>query len=225
MNVSRRRYMGDKGGKDYIQNGLVFHLDGINKGENATAWTDLIGGVKFAYNSYSVVQNDHIYMNGNGYIKSNKIVEYPWDISTIEVCFERELNNSPSVLFFSNRPDTICVVLNADNTTITPYNGRTNHPYFKDIQYPNKSTISVNQSPLIVTNGFQPSYALSTDYYSSLSLNNATIGGRATDGGYSMKPFKGKIYSIRIYNRLLSSNEMIHNQRVDNQRFNLGLNI
>ena len=32
-----------------------------------------------------------------------------------------------------------------------------------------------------------------------------------------------KIYAIRIYNRLLTLDEMKHNQMVDNKRFNLGL--
>ena len=37
--------------------------------------------------------------------------------------------------------------------------------------------------------------------------------------------FKGKIYSIRIYNRQLSAAEMVYNQKIDNKRFNLGLEI
>lgn len=32
---------------------------------------------------------------------------------------------------------------------------------------------------------------------------------------------KGKVYSIRIYNRQLAKDEMIHNQNIDIQRFNL----
>lgn len=45
----------------YIQDGLVFHLDGIERGESG--WTDLIGGKKFTlYNC--TLNDDNVEFNG-----------------------------------------------------------------------------------------------------------------------------------------------------------------
>jgi hypothetical protein len=45
--------------------------------------------------------------------------------------------------------------------------------------------------------------------------------GKRSAGNY----FKGIIHSIRIHNRILSEEEILYNQRIDNKRFNLGLDI
>ena len=64
-----------------------------------------------------------------------------------------------------------------------------------------------------------------TDYWDP---NNGTMRYRigSSHAGTSAKnPFNGHIYSIRFYNRKLTQAEQLHNQYVDNLRFNLGLNI
>lgn len=38
-------------------------------------------------------------------------------------------------------------------------------------------------------------------------------------------PFNGQIYAIRYYSRILSDDETRYNQRIDNVRFNLGLDL
>ena len=49
--------------------------------------------------------------------------------------------------------------------------------------------------------------------------------GSAAGGGASKHPFNGHIYSIRFYNRKLTQAEQLHNQQVDNLRFNLELTL
>ena len=55
------------------------------------------------------------------------------------------------------------------------------------------------------------------------AVSSTTIGGRA--GSASHYYANAKIYSIRIYSKKLTEAEMLNNQKVDNARFNLGLNI
>lgn len=50
MSELRRRMMMQQGGEplpEYIQDGLVFWLDGIDKGNITGKWIDLIGGIEF----------------------------------------------------------------------------------------------------------------------------------------------------------------------------------
>lgn len=49
------------------------------------------------------------------------------------------------------------------------------------------------------------------------------IGGRASGG--SAYPYVGTVHSIRLYNRKLTEEEMLFNHQVDNERFNLGLEL
>ena len=37
--------------------------------------------------------------------------------------------------------------------------------------------------------------------------------------------FGGKLFSVRVYSRILTQSEMLFNQSVDNTRFNLGLTL
>ena len=56
----------------------------------------------------------------------------------------------------------------------------------------------------------------------------ATVGGRQW-GNWESKiiynPFIGTIFAIRVYSRQLSDREILINQKIDNARFGLGLNI
>lgn len=80
------------GADAYVQDGLVFQLDGIEKGDSPTAWTDLKGGLAFTYNNCTL-NSDNVEFNGK-----NSYAQYPEIItafknyadSTIEYCFYSE---------------------------------------------------------------------------------------------------------------------------------------
>ena len=44
----------------YIKKGKVFHLDGINKGDDTAAWTDLVMGLSFPYVNGVVAEENHV---------------------------------------------------------------------------------------------------------------------------------------------------------------------
>jgi hypothetical protein len=75
---------------------------------------------------------------------------------------------------------------------------------------------------LCIENGIQKSLS-SSDYW-TISGDTSTMRlGQAFSGGATQFPLNGDIYAIRIYNRRLTSEEMLNNQILDNQRFGLGL--
>lgn len=56
--------------------------------------------------------------------------------------------------------------------------------------------------------------------YAPNSSGYISIGARQYGNHF---PFRGILHSIRIYNRFLTPEEILNNQRIDNQRFNLGI--
>lgn len=224
MSEFRRRLMmvGTEGSNPYdeygyIKKGKIFHLDGIDKGETANAWTDLVGGLVFnnvgsvsatsTENAWYFPGNNDVNMMYGGHLSANN--NY-----TIEACFNNE--NSSACLFISNT-----------NTANFPL-------FYFDTRYKllflqlNKTydiIPSVNQAHCVsvnldigVHNGVQAAESSSTYWASD---GNSYVGRRSRTNAF----YKGYIYSIRIYDRRLTESEIINNQRVDNERFNLGLNI
>lgn len=62
----------------------------------------------------------------------------------------------------------------------------------------------------------------------SIAINNNYLTGNYEGyyvGGANNRTFNGNICAIRIYNRRLTDDEILYNQRVDNLRFNLGLDL
>jgi hypothetical protein len=89
----------------------------------------------------------------------------------------------------------------------------------------NPITLSINGDRGII-NGILTGYIheTETDYWNADTYNRYRIGS-AINGGAAKAPFDGHIYSIRFYNRKLTQAEQLHNQQIDNIRFNLGLTI
>lgn len=49
--------------------------------------------------------------------------------------------------------------------------------------------------------------------------SSSRIGGRVD--GSNIVTFKGDIHAIRVYNRLLTEDEILHNQNIDIQKYNI----
>lgn len=87
MMINRRRYMGGGGAPvptDYIQDGLVFQLDGIDKGATDGTWVDLIGGNVFTNNG-AISFDTYFYFSNKGHMNGTSMEcsnQY-----TVEACF------------------------------------------------------------------------------------------------------------------------------------------
>lgn len=199
----------------YIQDGLVFHLDGIERGESG--WTDLIGGKKFTlYNC--TLNDDNVEFNGtSSYGKASGT-----------------LNEDSS--------GTIEAVFTTDNFVTTTdsfdldvfYSGYSSGPNLQLVKYSGKEAISTtlsNQYKNSIDKVKMVSASLTYPYPGiingayTLKYNIKSLSRSSTSymylGHYSNKYLQGKIYSIRCYNRPLTEEERIHNQLLDIQRFKL----
>lgn len=230
MSERRRLLIGQGGGggslSDYVQDGLVVLLDGIKKGGTPDAWTNLIDD---ASNGYIFLNSGAVSIdNGWEFDGSNQLtcktynVNYGIRSSTIE--FVADVKNAPG-------ERAVVLTGAAIPTWLVPTIGEGSAPaagfyrtddlligvYGPNIQgYKNttrKGTWSCNN---IV--GMENGVAMSRGI-------NDGFGGDATYTfriGYGVV---GTVHSIRIYSRQLSAEEVLQNQKVDNIRFNLGLNI
>lgn len=195
----------------YVQDGLVFQLDGIDKGNVEGAWVDRKAGRQFTLNN-CIVNSDNIEFNGTD---SEAIYNQLLDIgttTTLEVVFIKE-KTSATIISSGDKVQLIAL------HTIDGYNYR----FFSGNQvtgqpFPDPTAIHTLSIPTsgrpILDQIAQPKTYRDFDSESESDTTHTYVG-----GGPSY--LKGKIYSIRIYNRNLTQAEMLKNQMIDIERFNI----
>ena len=214
--IDRRRVYGSKKEDTYIQDGLIFWLDGINKGNDPTAWTDLIGGYTFPYSEGAVIESNGV---ANIYSKSvQQAFHAPANTHTIEGVSNYCSTPYGILLYGKQSGDVVLANGGGIITTGNSINFGEQCRMFKtNLRTP--TTVSCHDDFLML-NGNIHTYTEVTNWAQGYG-SGFVIGGRYSYGYKNTS----KIYSIRIYNRRLTEEEMLHNQRIDNVRFNLGLNI
>ena len=210
----RRRGAGGNNRLEYITDGLVFHMDGLNKGSNPNYWTDTVGGLQFAYVTGVTPSNNGIVFESehNPFIRSNTGIDFPCRTHTIEIVCSR----IRGMLFFNSSEGQIALGMLGDTLLYgVKY-------YMAPIPIVNRnipSCISICDGAAAI-NGVSAQGSGNVTFWSDDSSNVITIGGRSLRPDYN---FVGTIYDIRIYNRKLSIEEMIYNQKIDNDRYSLGI--
>lgn len=199
----------------YIEDGLVFHLDAIDRGPDADAWTDLVGGIPYYPTNEDVVFGyDYI----KGQLLSDRTYDYPDLQSTIEVCMvgpTRNYSETHSVILGNNWHRNILFATFGDGTRIIATGSLANTfdgvDYNTNIKDSGFHTYSVNRKFLLCDGAkFTPNNIGSYHGYNPILRGQSVI--NKYDNYF-------KIHSIRIYNRLLTEKEMLHNQEVDRKRF------
>lgn len=194
----------------YIQNGLVFQLDGIEYGGIDGQWIDRIQHAPFIATSPVEHSDVAFVFNENTSFLANRIVDDRAS-SQIECVVQANRASNRLVVFLSNRRffwlNQYDLLFWAGTT-----HRATNQP-FEPIM-----TIS-NYQQVMVLNG--KSINTATSLTPRIYSDRSRLG--YLDSYY--KSFVGKLYAIRIYSRQLSDREILINQKIDNARFGLGLNI
>lgn len=228
----------------YVTKGLMALWDGINNTGNghdsaATEWTDLISGRTFvpmqsigktwSFGEESVVFAPTV----SGSMQSAKnciICPYFGRPKTVEICmkFGGTVGNKYFIGFFTGEEtdnDHLQILaLSTDVNTIITYNNTADGAYrvtdFNNIHglsalYPDSGVKS------LYLNGTQLNLSGNTGSYSGalptdIRYKYYVIGGHP---GYT---FKGEIYSIRLYNRVLTADEIAANHTYDMSRFSMG---
>ena len=201
----------EKSPSEYVMDGLVFWLDGINKGDGASnQWIDLVGGKVFALSGeYRNEQNGVYFSYGIGSFEGS--VTSNWESETIEIVCSGVTDNS--VLFIQPLTSGGISAVQRTNQIVICADAN-NHQCF-DVNAGCKC-ISANKN-LAIADGV-----------------NCTLGGNVSFRPYQTSTnisrriagdnqFVGTIHAIRIYNRHLTAQEMLSNQQIDNTRFGLGL--
>lgn len=201
---------------NYVQDGLVLHMDGKSGKTGSTSWASVVGNIVFTNNG-ATFNADHIAFDGVDDYLSNTSYSTPISgTGTIEVVLDNEtFGEALSLVFMARTRSGIGFGITAAKYILYSC-GATARP---------RAVATLAKASFSISNDgkYQNGQALSTsgtDYWGGQVSGTNFIGKRNT-GGY----FKGKIYSIRIYNRQLSAEEVLQNLSVDNIRFNLGLTL
>lgn len=203
--------------KDYVQDGLVFMLDGIeNAGwgvhdPNATVWRDLVGNKDFTLfgsahfdemSMRTLNQLGYAYYNGTIFGRTN----------TIELSISG-VNYSNYNTILTRSDDNFSVF--TESFRRWAIKGPSTRP----------NCTPVYIKPLILTwdsSSSKISYADGTG--TSLEGSSYNGGGNAKwsiCGSDLQHQFVGNVYAVRIYNRILNDSELAANYAVDKARFNL----
>lgn len=220
MSIFRRRLMMQAKAQPlecpYITDGLVFWLDGINKGNSAAGWQDLIGKYVFPWISRTTQgENCVIFGAGNTGMQNSSIGSFNSSISTVEACGSGRSSKNYQMILWQAFTNGIILSLDSTNTMLTFKTKGNNGRY--PVSIPTTFTLSANSNMAIV-NSTKMTSQRASDW--SVSGTGTQIGSRAGAYGYV-----GNIHCIRVYNRNLTEEEMLFNHQVDNERFNLGLTL
>lgn len=204
--------------QDYISDGLVFQLDGINKGADSNNWTDLIGGLKFPYGNNATKGTNYVQFNGTGSIQCAASKSFSQTACTIEVVADRPPSDNSVIFYPAVKGEIAFIFMGIANQTLIEqglmaieYGTNSQKSWYvrRDDKMMSVNTdIGVGNTKLASAGG--------NDSWGAQIDGKYKIGGRNTDYLYT-----GKIYAIRIYNRKLSHAEIAQNQRLDNIRFGI----
>lgn len=205
----------------YVDDGLVLNLDGAQKGNTADTWTDLVGGHAFGASNGVTFGTNYVELdsNQNQYLSNTSFTVPSSSDGTIEIAFSGFSSRSTIIVFYPSSGGLLAFGYygSSENGIIwkTAGSGNTVKAISSSISI---KTASINYDRAII-DGTLASKG-SAQAWSNTNGTNF-IGKRSNNTAY----YKGKIYSIRIYNRRLTEEEILRNQRVDNYRYQLGLNI
>lgn len=208
-------------GNNYIQSGLVLHLDGINKG-SANSWVDSVSNREFIeHGNVTKDSSSYIFDGSNDTYLQYDISNFPefsMDESTVEICYKLNNNSENYYVFGSGLRNSyypLLYVTNSDNITWN----EDGHIY-RNYSTNNESVLFNSENPIIlsingdrnIVNGSSLGNIVmdTADYWDGNDDNRYRIGA-ASKGGASNTPFNGHIYSIRLYNRKLTLAEQLHN--------------
>jgi len=196
----------------YVTAGLVFHLDGADA--TTTEWRTRKGGVTFAMNNVTLDGNGGVVFNGTdsygrysaasslGFAPATHTIEVVANIGGTATALLFMQNNSGDLaLGMTGTGSIIAAVSEPKRRVANQKRGLQTISFANLAAYKNKGTLSVTQD-----GNFDPT-----------ANAGVFIGARDTARSF----FEGTIYQIRVYNRLLTAEEILANQQVDIERYNI----
>ena len=201
----------------YITDGLIFWLDGLRKGDNTGIWPELIGGKDFTLIGATFTEKG-IYFGSSkshyGYYDGP--VSEDFNNETIELAFNGLHYNGVTILsqpLIDGHVGASYIVGTDKKNTSIALDGVSRARWQGIVGV---KTASINMS-YAVENGQSLSHG-SNDSWGANTTGKTYLGARAPGNS---SHFDNQIFSIRIYNRKLTAEEMQRNQQVDVERFGI----
>lgn len=224
----------------YVSDGLLAHWDAIDNtgnGHDATQlnWVDLVDGHTLTPlatpATISVGENCYVFSPaavGNSVPNNYNVLVTPHfgETKTVEIVFEYDTSNTAGCCFgFFTGQDSLpkaqqhLVAYSVSKNAVTFYNDTADGSYsVPNIGDAHSFSATYGDGCVGYING-QP--ATRSSITNSWSTSGSSGYNRIIVGGSASFSFKGKIYSIRLYNRVLSASEIARNHSVDVDRFGL----
>lgn len=196
---------------DYIQDGLVFHLDGVDA--TTSTWIDKIGGIEFTMHNVTLDGNGGVVFNGSAYGNYPYTLDFPSSTHTIEIVLNKSSTTGLQVAFMINSSDKVAFGFSSGGNYIVTKSGDSNSRKTWNTGS-GLATYSVTNSNAYKNCALMSQRSRDTWF---LRTGGTFVGSRSADNAF----FKGTIYQIRIYNRELTQQEIIYNQTIDMQRYNI----
>lgn len=214
----------------YVQDGLVFQLDGIDKGNVEGAWVDRKAGRQFTLNN-CIVNSDNIEFNGTD---SEAIDNDNYTLPTVPENYTIEV-----VLYYGGGSGIL-----TQNSTATSYGSPMMVSLYSTAYYltigrklyavealpENKymclqalakgktDSIQVNCNGDVLASRKGTDSIIKNDFF---AYGRPSVGCVWTSSSDRAGQLSGKVYSIRLYNRLLTEEERYNNMVVDYMRFRI----
>ena len=211
----------------YIQDGLVFQLDGIDKGNVEGAWVDRKAGRQFTLNN-CIVNSDNIEFNGTD---SEAIDNDNYTLPTVPEKYTIEVvlyygggsiltqkksssssYGSPMMAALSSTINYLTIGRNLYAVEALPKNK------YMCLQAQAKDDVQVNCNGNVLASRQGTSSTIAENFY---DCGWPSVGCVWTSYTSKAGHLLGKVYSIRLYNRVLTEEELYNNMVVDYMRFKI----
>lgn len=230
---------------NYITDGLILHYDGIQNtrdgyNPNTTLWEDLSGNNNDgnfinSNNTITYKENGYEFTNNSDYIETTNTLNLSTDPDvTIEIVYKWygfQDGQTLAGLFTTSNFQAINGYsligwFRSDGITLSTVNVRVTASA-ADINKINSSSFvkksgTFNTNNVIIYNNAEEESFVSSANAATMNFQDATLQiGRGWKFGTQNRTLNGIIYSVRVYDRVLTEEEIKHNYEIDKVRFNL----
>ena len=222
------------GADEYVKSGLILHLDGLDNtksGHNnsTNVWEDLSGNNNNGTIKGASWLNDGLYFDGVDDWVPIKELNYP-EVS-LEVVFKDNSipDNSHHYMFCNMEQGGYGLGNNGSNGLVGQVCVNNEYQYLSIDNFDS----TIKNTLTITSNGKESKLYLNGNLVKSIIVengiisypNNSTIMALGTNPESStniqLESYKGNIYSARMYNRVLTEQEVKNNYEIDKSRFGM----
>lgn len=211
----------------YVQSGLVAQWDGIdNLGTgshvaNSVWWKDLKGGNDLVLSAKASWGENFLAFDGPSAWGRFAAPKY----KTVEILF-RNTSSESKIVFFSGINCGYAIgICNSGKRVLSHVNNSWQKPVnFKAFDATEDHQIAFTygddgKTAGAFTNGVAVTYDAAYANYSSAAFTGVVIGGGHMTTSNQQHPAYGRVYAIRLYDRVLSAEELANNAAIDRVRF------